>query len=88
MIIALYTGIALVTIHLISCVLLLYGAAMQIRQFLLPWMSVVLIGLAFGLTALLLAMFFGRGSTSALLVLSVVMQIREYMPPFDTLFGV
>lgn len=76
MIIALYTGIAVVTIHLISCVLLLYGAIMQIRQFVLPWISFVLISLIVSFTGLLVCMILGYGTQSALIIFSLAIQIR------------
>ncbi|GLH06550.1 hypothetical protein R5R35_002836 [Gryllus longicercus] len=76
MIIALYTGIAMVTIHLISCVLLLYGSIMQIRQFLLPWISIVLISLVVSFTGLLVCMILGYGTQSALIISSLAIQIR------------
>ncbi|XP_063234262.1 uncharacterized protein LOC134537597 [Bacillus rossius redtenbacheri] len=78
MIVGLYTGIALVTIHLISCVLLLYGAIMRVRQFLLPWISIVLISLAFSLTGLLVSMLLRRGTVPLLLVTALGMQIRLF----------
>ncbi|PSN34862.1 hypothetical protein C0J52_18213 [Blattella germanica] len=76
MIIALYTTIAMVTIHLISCMLLLYGSIMHVRQFLLPWLSVVMIGLVFSLASLLVCVVLGHGRATILLVTGLFIHLR------------
>ncbi|XP_068084180.1 uncharacterized protein [Anabrus simplex] len=76
MIIFLYTGIAMVTIHLVSCVLLVYGAIMEVRQFVLPWISIVLIVLVVSFTGLLVCLILNYGSKSALIIASLIIQIR------------
>lgn len=76
MIIALYTAIAMATIHLISSTLLLYGSIMQVRQFLLPWLSVVMIGLVFVLATLLVCVVLGHGTATILLVTGLFIHLR------------
>lgn len=53
----LYTGVVLVSIHFLSCLLLLYGAVKNISHFLLPWTSTVLLSLILGAFALLIFAF-------------------------------
>ncbi|XP_054283746.1 uncharacterized protein LOC129001093 [Macrosteles quadrilineatus] len=69
-IITLYTGVAMTTVLLFSCILLLYGAIMHVRQLLVPWISVVLLGLVFCCTAMLVSMFLAHG-TRAFIILVV-----------------
>ncbi|XP_069691347.1 uncharacterized protein Fie [Periplaneta americana] len=76
MIIALYTAIAMVTIHLVSCTLLLYGSIMHVRQCLLPWLSVVVIGLVFSLASLLVCIVLGHGTATILLVTGLFIHLR------------
>lgn len=76
MVIALYTAIVMVTVHLISCMLLLYGSIMDIRQFLLPWLTVVKIELVFSLASLLVCVIMGHGATIILLVTGMFIHLR------------
>ncbi|KAF4522536.1 hypothetical protein B566_EDAN009984 [Ephemera danica] len=59
MIIAMYTGMALAAIKLVSCILLLYGALMRARHYLLPWVSIVLIEMVFTFSAIVACLAFG-----------------------------
>ena len=53
----LYTGVVLVSIHFLSCLLLLYGAVKNNSHFLLPWTSTVLLSLILGAFSLLIFAF-------------------------------
>ncbi|GFG36684.1 hypothetical protein Cfor_09412, partial [Coptotermes formosanus] len=75
MIVALYAAISMVLIHLISCMLLLYGSVMHVRQCLLPWLTVVKIELMFLLALLLLCVILGHGVTITLLVTGLLIHL-------------
>ncbi|XP_046990574.1 uncharacterized protein LOC124595742 [Schistocerca americana] len=75
-IISIYTGIAMVTIHLISCVMLLYGAIMQVRQLLAPWIGVVFVGMIVVVISLIAYGVTGEGSTTLFVCTGLAIQIR------------
>lgn len=57
MMLLLYTGVVLASIHFLSCLLLLYGALRNISHLLLPWTSTVLLSLILGAFSLLIFAF-------------------------------
>ncbi|XP_071444942.1 uncharacterized protein [Hetaerina americana] len=80
-IISMYTAVALVSIHLVSCILLLYSTYTRIRQLMLPWLSIVLMGLAFFLTAIFIIAFFGpaRRATSIFAIGILLLMFDFYL---------
>ncbi|XP_046399162.1 uncharacterized protein LOC124165712 isoform X2 [Ischnura elegans] len=80
-IISMYTAVALVSIHLVSCILLLYSTYTRIRQLMLPWLSIVLMGLAFFLTAIFIIAFFGpaRRATSIFAIGILLLMFGFYL---------
>ncbi|KAL1131124.1 hypothetical protein AAG570_012361 [Ranatra chinensis] len=57
----LYLGVALATIHLVFCILLLYGTIMRIRQLLLPWMCITMFGLILCSAGMVVSMYLAEG---------------------------
>ncbi|PNF29995.1 hypothetical protein B7P43_G06950 [Cryptotermes secundus] len=79
MIMALYIAIAIVTVHLISCMLLLYGSIMHVRQCLMPWMSVVVLKVVVVLSSFFFFVLLGRGTAAILLVTVLFVLLRLYL---------
>lgn len=69
-IVGMYIGIALATIHFVFCVLLLYGAIMRIRWLFVPWMCMGLLGLILCCTAMLFSMYLVRGYKALIIFFS------------------
>uniref|UniRef100_A0A1B6CX95 Uncharacterized protein n=1 Tax=Clastoptera arizonana TaxID=38151 RepID=A0A1B6CX95_9HEMI len=59
--VGLYIAVALFSIHLLSCMLLLYGAIMRCRHLLYPWLCIVMFSLVFWCTTILVSMFLAQG---------------------------
>uniref|UniRef100_A0A146KKP6 Uncharacterized protein n=2 Tax=Lygus hesperus TaxID=30085 RepID=A0A146KKP6_LYGHE len=77
----LYLGVALATVHLLLCVLLLYGAIMRVRQLLLPWMCIALAGLVLCCTAMLVSMYLvrGYGALAIFIASTLIIALGFYM---------
>ncbi|KAK9500752.1 hypothetical protein O3M35_001952 [Rhynocoris fuscipes] len=77
----LYLGVALATVHLVLCILLLYGAIMRVRQLLVPWMCVALVGLVLCCTAMLVSMYLVRGYAALAIFISssIIISLGFYL---------
>ncbi|BES98179.1 Hypothetical protein NTJ_10995 [Nesidiocoris tenuis] len=77
----LYLGVALATVHLVLCVLLLYGAIMRVRKLLLPWMCVAMVGLIICCTAMLVSMYLvrGYGALAIFIASTLIIALGFYM---------
>ncbi|XP_075231812.1 uncharacterized protein LOC142330457 [Lycorma delicatula] len=66
-IICLYIGVIIATVHLVSGVLLLYGTIMRFRQLMLPWVMIELIGIVLLCTAMFVFMFLAHSYVSLII---------------------
>ncbi|XP_014261443.1 uncharacterized protein LOC106673744 [Cimex lectularius] len=71
----LYLGVALATVHLVLCILLLCGAILRVRKLLLPWMCVAMVGLILCCTAMLVSMYLVRGYGALVIFLTATVVI-------------
>ncbi|XP_014277920.1 uncharacterized protein [Halyomorpha halys] len=77
----LYIGVTLATVHFVLCILLLYGAIMRVRKLLVPWMCMALVGLILCCTAMLVSMYLVRGTKAVVIFVSssAVISLGFYM---------